>query len=186
MSTLEPRGAGRSRSRACKTSPSKKGQPKSFPREAVRRATARRTASRRRELATKRRGELSELAFVYKAASKGFAVAKPFGDSERYDCILDNGHRLWRIQIKATTTLLDGLYHVNAGRHTNGQVLPYQPSEIDFLAAHVIPEDSWFLIPISILQDRISLLLPSVSHRRSSSPYATYREAWRLLRIRQM
>ena len=31
----------------------------------------------------KRRGELSELAFFYKAASLGFGVAKPWGDSER-------------------------------------------------------------------------------------------------------
>jgi hypothetical protein len=30
-------------------------------------------------------------------------VAKPYGDSERYDCILDNGRRLWRVQIKAAT-----------------------------------------------------------------------------------
>src|SRR3984957_10755817 len=44
----------------------------------------------------KRRGELSELAFFYKAASLGFGVAKPWGDSERYDFILDSGQRLWR------------------------------------------------------------------------------------------
>src|SRR5213592_1586521 len=54
---------------------------------------------------TKRKGELSEAAFLLKAASLGFGVAKPWGDSERYDFILDNGHRLLRVQIKATDTL---------------------------------------------------------------------------------
>jgi hypothetical protein len=44
---------------------------------------------RQRELTTKRRGELAELAFVLKAASLGFGVSRPFGDSERYDAILD-------------------------------------------------------------------------------------------------
>ena len=42
------------------------------------------------ELTTKRRGELAELAFTLKAASLGFGVAKPYGDSERYDFILDS------------------------------------------------------------------------------------------------
>src|SRR6266446_6160668 len=95
------------------------------------------------ELTTKRRGELSELAFVFKAASLGFHVSKPYGDSERYDFILDAGHRLWRIQIKSTTTLMCGLYRINAHRRTNRGVVPYRPSEVDFLIAHVIPEDAW-------------------------------------------
>src|SRR5881397_1150643 len=71
---------------------------------------------------TKRKGELSEAAFLLKAAGLGFGVAKPWGDSERYDFILDphcpdshnhdshnndsHGHavrrRLWRVQLKCT------------------------------------------------------------------------------------
>src|SRR3989442_15242737 len=39
---------------------------------------------------TKRKGELSEAAFLLKAAGLGFGVAKPWGDSERYDFILDS------------------------------------------------------------------------------------------------
>jgi hypothetical protein len=45
-------------------------------------------------LNTKRRGEFAELAFVYKASSLGFGVAKPYGDSFRYDFILDSEERL--------------------------------------------------------------------------------------------
>jgi PD-(D/E)XK endonuclease len=37
----------------------------------------------------KRRGELAELAFTLKVASLGFSVSKPYGDSDRYDFILD-------------------------------------------------------------------------------------------------
>jgi len=47
----------------------------------------------------KQRGELAEMGFMFKAAGLGFGVAKPWGDSERYDFILDNGHRLLRVQI---------------------------------------------------------------------------------------
>src|SRR3989442_7655973 len=38
---------------------------------------------------SKRRGEVVELPFLYKAVSIGFGVAKPYGDSECYDFIVD-------------------------------------------------------------------------------------------------
>ena len=50
-------------------------------------------------LPPKRRGEIAELAFMQKVVSLGFAVAKPWGDSERYDYILDAGGRFWRVQV---------------------------------------------------------------------------------------
>ena len=49
----------------------------------------------------KHRGEVAESVFLAKAVSKGFAVAKPWGDSNRYDFILDSGGKLWRDQLKS-------------------------------------------------------------------------------------
>ena len=135
------------------------------------------------ELTTKRRGELSELAFVFKAASLGFHVSKPYGDSERYDFILDAGPRLWRIQIKSTTTLMCGLYRINSHRRTSYGTVPYQPSEVDFLIAHVIPEDAWFILPIALIQHRTSVLFPPRLHPQQRALFAAYREAWHLLRM---
>jgi hypothetical protein len=80
-------------------------------------ASGQKTA-RQRELNTKRRGELSELAFAHKAASEGFGVAKPYGDSERFDFILisrnwPEGEKLWRVQVKCTASLINGFYHIS-------------------------------------------------------------------------
>src|SRR5439155_26526369 len=50
----------------------------------------------------KRAGEISEAAFVVRAHSLGFLVAKPWGDSEKYDFVLDAGSKLWRVEIKST------------------------------------------------------------------------------------
>src|SRR5258706_10513708 len=47
-----------------------------------------------REQTTKRRGEISELAFALAAARHGFGISRPYGDSERYDLILDPSHLL--------------------------------------------------------------------------------------------
>src|SRR2546425_13259861 len=44
----------------------------------------------------KRAGEISEAAFVVRAHSLGFLGAKPWGDSEKYDFVLDAGSKLWR------------------------------------------------------------------------------------------
>ena len=49
----------------------------------------------------KRWGEAMEAAFLNKAVEMGFGVAKPWGDSERYDFVV-HGKRMWRVQVKAT------------------------------------------------------------------------------------
>jgi hypothetical protein len=180
-------------------------------------------AALHRELTTKRRGELAELTFSLKAYHLGFGVSRPYGDSERYDVILDAreltvrgkksgdpelfcpGRRavvgarsvrrpeaiiprfpsppLWRVQVKCTTHLVEGFYHLAAHRSASGRVIPYLPGEIDFLAAYVIPEDTWYIVPLGAFVGRTSLLF-----RRRDDPrpglYDAYREAWALLRPR--
>ena len=88
--------------------------------------------------------------------------------------------RLIRIQVKATTQLVDGLYRVNAHRRIHGRAVPYKLSEIDFIAAYVIPEDSWFIFPLPHILGATSLLL-SPKKRRKPHPNNPYREAWHLL-----
>ncbi len=96
----------------------------------------------------KKRGELSELAFTLKAAGLGFAVAKPYGDSDRFDFIVYAGPHFRRVQVRSTSSLQYGSYQLTVHRPVNGQAMPYTADEIDFLAAHIVPEDAWFLIPV--------------------------------------
>ncbi len=143
-----------------------------------------------RELTTKRRGEISELAFALAAARHGFGIAKPFGDSERYDIILDPSHsdpshpqarpRLIRVQVKSSTQFLCGLYRVNAHRCIHGRAVPYTLAEIDFFVAYIIPEDSWFIFPLPHILGATSLSLNS-KRRRKRHENDRYREAWHLL-----
>jgi hypothetical protein len=86
------------------------------------------------------------------------------------------------VQVKSTTTLLCGLYRINAYRRTPAGAVPYDPSEVDFMAAYVIPEDSWFIIPIALACNRTSLLLSPRRRRQGRCPYDHYREAWHLFR----
>jgi hypothetical protein len=141
-----------------------------------------------REQTTKRRGEISELAFALAAARQGFGISRPYGDSERYDIILDSSHldpqarqRLVRVQVKSSTQLECGLYRVNAHRSINGRAVPYTLAEIDFFAAYIIPEDSWFIVPLPHVLGQISLMFRPEGYRRPHA-FDRYREAWHLLR----
>ncbi|HEX4808546.1 MAG TPA: group I intron-associated PD-(D/E)XK endonuclease [Bryobacteraceae bacterium] len=176
--------------------------------------------ARQRELNTKRRGELAELGFTLKAARLGFGVSRPFGDSERYDAIVDarpvtatRKHPeaasrklicpalpifrlrdasprwyprdptppLWRVQVKCSTQIARGMYHLNAHRRTGGRAVPYLPGEIDFLAAYIIPEDTWYIIPFQAFLGSTGLLFRRRADRKPGR-YDAYREAWHLLR----
>jgi hypothetical protein len=100
---------------------------------------------------------------------------------DHYDFIVDNGAHLVRVQVKSTSTVSNGLYHVNAGRRSTSGPVPYQPSQVDYLAIYVFPEDTWYILPVPILVGRNSLLL--YPHRNPKpGRYGPYREAWHLLR----
>ena len=131
---------------------------------------------------TKRCGERSEAAFLNKASQLGFGVAKPWGDSERYDFILDNGHRLLRVQIKATDCLRGGAYETRA-MYTDGKGRAvYSLDDIDFLVAHIVPLDVWYVLPVCATMP--APMLRFYPHRKARRPrFEQYREAWALMEL---
>jgi hypothetical protein len=120
----------------------------------------------------KSRGEAAEAAFLAKATSLGFGVAKPWGDSERYDFILDSGHKFWRVQIKSTQRYTGSRYQVkNSGWRT-----VYTARDIDFLIAYITPEDLWYVVPVAAIASRQHLRF--YPHGGRKAQLEKYREAW--------
>jgi hypothetical protein len=117
---------------------------------------------------------------MHKAVGLGFGVAKPYGDSERYDFIVDSGERLWRVQVKSTSAMQYGAYRLNTQRNTNGRAQPYVVGEIDFVLGHVVPEDAWFVLPVEAFSPRKSVPLYARDDLRVGE-YSQYREAWELM-----
>jgi PD-(D/E)XK endonuclease len=123
----------------------------------------------------KRKGEIAESAFLNKAVSLGFGVAKPWGESDRYDFILDSGPRLWRVQVKSAYSCSKaGAYSI----HNFGvSQVPYTPEEVDVLVAYIVPVSVWYVIPVAeVVHIAYIGLLPN--SRRKRSRYEKYREAW--------
>jgi hypothetical protein len=118
---------------------------------------------------TKQRGELAELAFMFKAVSMGFGVSKPWGDSERYDFILNAGRVLWRVQIKSIFTRR----HCQI-RSSGRSGIPYTADEIDFLVVYIGFRDLWYVFPITAVQHGYLYLNTDARQSR----HEKYREAW--------
>ncbi len=123
-------------------------------------------------------GELAELAFMRKAATLGFAVAKPWGDSDRYDVIVRAGKVFWRVQVKSVLAMAPAKRHYRV-KVTGNCKSTYTADEIDFLVAYIFPEDSWYVFPVAVIENRKVLCIRPGSKR---SRLEQYREAWTLMR----
>lgn len=129
--------------------------------------------------ACKRRGEASEAEFIARAFSLNLPVAKLWGESGPIDTLVGTGEtrQFWRVQIKCACISQHGHFEVRGGGHHL-----YTEDDIDFLAAHIVTENTWYIIPISAFQGRPNLnLFPNPQRRRSRGRYEKYREAWCLL-----
>ncbi len=94
----------------------------------------------------KRRGEWAELQFMAKAAKLGLQISKPWGELSRYDLVIGAAGHFVSVQVKSTIIRSpEGCYLCGVRPCTDGK--PYQPGEFDFLAAYVIAEDVWYIIP---------------------------------------
>jgi hypothetical protein len=133
---------------------------------------------------TKLTGERSEAAFLARAADMGFGVAKPWGDSRRYDFILDNGECLHRVQVKCTESIRARAYETRATYTTGKGRAVYTKKDIDFIAGHVVPLDLWYIIPVEVCTP--APMLRFYPHRTAKiMRLEPYREAWKLVLPKQ-
>jgi PD-(D/E)XK endonuclease len=125
----------------------------------------------------KQRGEWAEMCFMARAAAHGLCVTKPYGDSAQYDFIIEHQGHFLRVQVKSTKRKRKDHYCCNVLTSCK----PYKLSQIDFVAAYVIPLDIWYIIPVRAFCGRWYIHL---SPDLKSSKYGQYREAWDLLRAK--
>ena len=126
----------------------------------------------------KRRGEWAELQFIAAAAKHGLQVFNPWGDSASYDAVIETHGHFVRVQVKSTSYRRpEGCYKCNV-RPARGR---YKRGDFDFIAAYVIPEDVWYIIPGKrIVSDKkTAIMLYTTS---PTSRWAPYKENWDQLR----
>jgi hypothetical protein len=179
MGRVSGSGAGRGDAKGEKGSPSGTRRAKTDKRRAVPRGSD----------STKHRGDIYEMLFMIEASKRGFGVAKPIGENERYDVILDRGRRrMWRVQVKGSGCVRRNGFSVRTCRRRGGKLVPYTPKQIDFLAAvysgdRTHGQQIWYLIPVRALGGRLNITLYPFGTKYDYPVlrFEKYREAWRLL-----
>jgi hypothetical protein len=122
----------------------------------------------------KRRGEWAEMIFMARAAERGIAISKPWGESRSYDFVVGRPGRFVAVQVKSTIFALEQgwICKLRSGNK------PYPRGSFDFLAAYIVFEDAWYIIPEEEVQGMENITLHTGSSRAN---YEKYREAWHLL-----
>ena len=132
----------------------------------------------------KERGEWVELQFMAAAASRGYHVLKPYGDSLAYDVGIDHGGRFMRVQVKSTSVRNGTGYFCQFRRNYLTKHL-YMVEDVDLFAAYIIPVTTWYLIPAAVIlrpTRKVALTLyPVTTLKKNRYRYEHYREAWGLL-----
>jgi PD-(D/E)XK endonuclease len=123
----------------------------------------------------KARGEWVESVFMARAGEQGLAVSKPWGESNSYDFVVGRPGRFVGVQVKSTTIENGGGYVCVIRK----QGKAYARGSFDFVAAYVVPEDVWYIIPANRIRGRECVSLCSKSKQAKNEEY---REAWHLLR----
>ncbi len=123
----------------------------------------------------KARGEWVESVFMARAGELGLAVSKPWGESRSYDFVIGRPGHFVGVQVKSTIAEMGGGYGCTVKRNNKA----YSRGSFDFVAAYVIPEDAWYIVPVDKFAGRVTLILCSNS---GEAKYEEYREAWHLLR----
>ncbi len=126
----------------------------------------------------KRRGEAAEAAFLARATHLGFTVCLPWGDSNRYDSVVELNRGFLRVQVKSATRYAENRYRVKT-TGANGRV--YTSKEIDFFVAYIVPENIWYILPIQSIGQRKGIRFYPHTRRQSRALFEKYRETWCLL-----
>jgi hypothetical protein len=99
-------------------------------------------------LPPKRRGEITELALMQRAISLGFGLAKPWGDSDRFDYILYIRGRFWRVQVRSTAYENHRGYGVHTYVYVKRKMVVLGADEIDCIIAYVAALNLWYVLPV--------------------------------------
>lgn len=91
-------------------------------------------------------GHTTELRFRLQCFERGLGVWLPEGSFHRADVIIDNGHRLLKIQIK-------GFYGQSASRYYEVKLctnnVRYSKNDVDFFAVYILETNAWFILPFA-------------------------------------
>ncbi len=92
---------------------------------------------------------------------------------------MGRGRRWSRVQVKSASTRHSRGYHVSCFRPAGHRA--YRADELDFLAAYVVPEQAWYLLPVRAFAPRKTIVLFPRRRPTRGGRFERFKEAWHLL-----
>lgn len=127
-------------------------------------------------------GKAAELEFNLISLRRGYATLWPSIDIHKYDCVVDSGHRLFKVQVKSTTKIRNTnrgykvyKFSTATGKHGRGK---YDRSDFDFFAFYHHLTRQWWIVPIEEIPENSRSI--SIYPERNSK-YNKFLNAWHLL-----
>lgn len=94
------------------------------------------------QMETNERGCYAEHLFFLKCMELGFIVSKPILDSCVYDCIVDNGKRLFKVQVKTRN-----LFDTNRkNKLLNYGKKKYKLTDFEYYAIYLYETEDWLIV----------------------------------------
>lgn len=138
---------------------------------------------------TKKIGNLTELQCATRLYELGCAVSIPFGNSEKYDLIIDWNNKLYKVQIKHANELADeeGIYAIKfkatwMGHNNTGYTYhKYQPEDTDYFATFY--KNECYLVPQNeCSNEKILRIRPPKNNQRKGISFLENYKAEEVLR----
>lgn len=91
------------------------------------------------------KGCLAEYLFATECMKRNYQVSMPLIDSSIYDCIVDTGDRLLKIQIKSSSKTPENEYIKNVQIPLQNNKCTYEKTKVDFFAVWSDFFNGWFI-----------------------------------------
>ncbi|MFC7166794.1 group I intron-associated PD-(D/E)XK endonuclease [Halospeciosus flavus] len=101
---------------------------------------------------SKDRGDETEVRVLHELVANGHQVSIPFGDNSKYDLVVDDGDRFYRIQCKTGWVADEGVLQFNTHSQTTRDGAYHETGyegEIDAFVVRYPEEDTLYWIPIA-------------------------------------
>lgn len=113
------------------------------------------------------KGCFAEYEFATRCIKQGFVPSFPLLNSSPYDLIIDNGNRLFKIQVKYTSRKRKYGDQYEASISSYGKKGKYSLTDVDYYAIYVEQMDGFFIVP-----NRENF--PSKIHLSNKGKYSIY------------
>jgi hypothetical protein len=146
--------------------PRSKQKFKQSPEEKVKKEIPKKCGDENQKLQNPRR--VDRTGFMQRAIEHGLRFGKPWGEPKGYDFAVERGGKFVSVQVKSTMCRKpEGGYSCTL-KDSKGK---YRGNPFEFLAAYVIPDDTWFIVPGRKVRGMSNIALYPHSNRAKYTPY---------------